>query len=266
LSSRITYRTVDVFTDRPLAGNALCVVLDDCPEDVMQAIALEVNLSETTFPVITGADSYRMRIFTPRGELPFAGHPSLGTAWVLGPNRWAQTTPGATVAVTADERGAVMEQPEPVLTLIDGEDEAVCAALGIDSIEGVWLSSAGGTQHLLAPTAASLDELAPRSEAIAEVAVRLGATGLAPFRRDGAADLEVRVFVPGAGVPGDPGTGSAAGPIARLAGRLWDVDDDVTIRQGQQMGRPCIIRAHAGADGIRVGGDVTLVAEGQFVL
>lgn len=71
----LRYRIVDVFTDVPLAGNALCVVLDPCPEPVMTAIAREVNLSETTFPVVTGEDSYEMRIFTPSAELPFAGHP-----------------------------------------------------------------------------------------------------------------------------------------------------------------------------------------------
>ena len=77
------YRIVDVFSDRALAGNQLCVVLDDCDESLMQAVAREVNLSETTFPVVTGPASYSNRIFTPSAELPFAGHPSLGTAWAL---------------------------------------------------------------------------------------------------------------------------------------------------------------------------------------
>jgi PhzF family phenazine biosynthesis protein len=81
------YRIVDVFTDRPLAGNQLCVVLDLSPDATMQAIAREVNLSETTFPTVTGPGAYRNRIFTPATELPFAGHPSLGTAWALCPGR-----------------------------------------------------------------------------------------------------------------------------------------------------------------------------------
>ena len=76
---------MDVFSDRPFAGNALCVVLDDCPDELMPAIAREVNLSETAFPSITAPGRYRNRIFTPTTELPFAGHPSLGSAWVLGP-------------------------------------------------------------------------------------------------------------------------------------------------------------------------------------
>ena len=90
------YRIVDVFTDQPLAGNALCVVVDPCPERRMAAVAREVNLSETTFPTITGEGTYAMRIFTPGLEIPFAGHPTLGTAWVLGPGRWRQTTEAQT--------------------------------------------------------------------------------------------------------------------------------------------------------------------------
>jgi trans-2,3-dihydro-3-hydroxyanthranilate isomerase len=78
-----------------LAGNPLCVVLDHCPVDLMQAVAREVNLSETTFPIQTGNDSYEMRIFSPTLELPFAGHPSIGTAWVL----------GAGALDTGDQRG-----------------------------------------------------------------------------------------------------------------------------------------------------------------
>ena len=86
----LAYRIVDVFSDRPLAGNALCVVVDACPEPLMAGIAREVNLSETTFPTVTADGAYRTRIWTPGGELPFAGHPTLGTAWVLGAGRWEQ--------------------------------------------------------------------------------------------------------------------------------------------------------------------------------
>jgi hypothetical protein len=113
LDARLRYRLVDVFTDRPLSGNPLCVVLDPCPSELMQKIAREANLSETTFPSQTGDDSYEMRIFSPIVELPFAGRPSIGTAWLLGPRRWTQVTSGATVIVEADEHGAKMTQPEP---------------------------------------------------------------------------------------------------------------------------------------------------------
>ncbi len=119
MAIELRYRIVDVFSPVPLAGNALCVVLDPCPEPVMAAIAREVNLSETTFPVLTGAHSYEVRIFTPATELPFAGHPTLGTAWALGPGVWSQESKGATVVVEADGAGAVMSQPDPVFTEVD---------------------------------------------------------------------------------------------------------------------------------------------------
>src|SRR5688572_5407238 len=107
------YCIVDVFSDRPLAGNALCVVLDPCPVDVQPLVAREVNLSETTFPTVTGEGAYDVRIFTPSGEIPFAGHPSIGTAWALGPGRWTQRTRQVTVTVEADAEGARMTQPDP---------------------------------------------------------------------------------------------------------------------------------------------------------
>lgn len=258
------YRIVDVFTDRPLSGNALCVVLDPCPEPRMAAVAREMNLSETTFPTITGAGAYSMRIFTPAYEIPFAGHPSLGTAWVLGPGRWRQTTPGTTVTVEVTADGAVMSQPDPVITEVD--PDGVDVALGLPGVEGAFLSVAGGTAHVLVPTTHPLDELEPELTAVARFAARAGGISVCPFRRLDDRTLHVRVFVPGAGVPEDPGTGSAAGPIALLARRRWGTDVDVVIRQGDEAGRPCRIDAHGEEGAIRVGGRVTPCAEGNFVV
>jgi trans-2,3-dihydro-3-hydroxyanthranilate isomerase len=130
MAIELRYRIVDVFSDRPLAGNALCVVLDPCPEPVMGAIAREVNLSETTFPTVIGDEEYEVRIFTPSVELPFAGHPSLGTAWTLGPGRWTQVSEGATVAIEAVRDGAVMAQPIPEITELPVATVADLAELG----------------------------------------------------------------------------------------------------------------------------------------
>ncbi len=262
--SRLAYRIVDVFTDRAFTGNGLCVVTDPCPESVMQPIAREANLSETTFVTSVGDGAYSMRIFTPASELPFAGHPSLGTAWVLGPGSWEQTTPGAVVRVDADADGAEMTQPDPELTEVSSAD--VAAALGLPGVEGAWLSVAGGTAHVLVPTTAPLESLAPDFGAVSRVAGALGGISLAPVRRLSDDELHVRVFVAGAGIPEDPGTGSAAGPIAVLARRLWGVDEWVTIRQGAEMGRPCVLRAR-GVDGdVRVGGRVVASAEGRWLV
>jgi trans-2,3-dihydro-3-hydroxyanthranilate isomerase len=257
------YRIVDVFTDRPFSGNALCVVVDPCPASRMAAVAREVNLSETTFPTITGDGTYSMRIFTPGVEIPFAGHPTLGTAWVLGPGNWRQTTAGATVTVEATAEAAVMTQPDPVITEVD--PDGVGAALGLPGFEGAFLSVAGGTAHVLVPTAHPLEDLDPELATVKRVAQRVGGLSLCPFRRLDDRTLHVRAFVPGAGVPEDPGTGSAAGPIALLARRRWGTDVDVVVRQGNEIGRPCRIDAHAEEGAIRVGGHVTASADGHFV-
>jgi len=258
----LRYRVVDVFSDRPLAGNALCVVLDPCPDQVMAAIAREVNLSETTFPVITGAGAYEMRIFTPRSELPFAGHPSLGTAWCLGPGRWAQTTESGAVVVEADATGAVMSQPTPSFTY--AEPEAGARALGLAGAEVASVAHAGGLRHLLVATDAPLDGLAPEPSEVVAATRAAGAQTLCALRRLDDDTLHVRVFAPLLGIAEDAGTGSAAGPIGVLARRLWATAVDVTVLQGAEMGRPCRIEVHAQEDDVRVGGRVAACAEGRF--
>lgn len=258
------YRIVDVFSARPLAGNALCVVLDPVPEPVMPALAREVNLSETTFPVVTGPNEYEVRIFTPGAELPFAGHPSLGTAWVLGPGRWTQVSAGAVVTVTTDAAGAEMTQPDPTFREVD--PAGVAEALGLPGLEAVVVAEVGGLRHVLVPTEAPLERIAPAPAAVAAVTRRHGAEGLCPVRRLDDATLHARVFVPAAGVPEDPGTGSAAGPIGVLARRRWGTAADVTVRQGDEIGRPCRIAVHAADGDVRVGGPVAACAEGRFTL
>jgi trans-2,3-dihydro-3-hydroxyanthranilate isomerase len=260
----VRYRIVDVFTERPLSGNALCVVTDPCPPEVMGRIAREVNLSETTFPVVTGDGAYEMRIFTPGGELPFAGHPSLGTAWVLGPGTWQQTTSGATVTIEADAAGAEMTQPDAELNEV--EAGPIVEALGLPGAEGAWRCDAGGTVHVLVPTAAPIGELQPDQLRVAAAAAEVDGISLAPFRRIDDQTLHVRVFVPAAGIVEDPGTGSAAGPIGVLARKLWGTGADITIRQGDEIGRACRISVHAEAGAVRVGGQVAGCAEGRFTL
>lgn len=266
MAIELRYRVVDVFSDRPLAGNAVCVVLDPCPEPVMGAIAREVNLSETTFPTVIGDDEYEVRIFTPSVELPFAGHPSLGTAWALGPGRWTQVSEGATVEVEADGDGAVMTQPTPVITEVD--DKPVADAVQLDDVEAVYRADAGGVAHLLLPTASRVDRLGVSPPMLADLAARARVTTVAVFCLIDDSTLKARVFVPSPSGGGfeDPGTGSAAGPIALLARRLWGTAADVVIEQGDEIGRPCRIEALAEEDDVRVGGRVAACAEGLFTL
>lgn len=264
MAIELRYRVVDVFSDRPLAGNALCVVLDPCPDAVMAAMAREVNLSETAFPVVTGEGAYEMRIFTPTAELPYAGHPSLGTAWCLGPGRWQQTTGGGTVVVESDAFGAVMQQPTPRFSYADPE-QAV-RALGLAGAEVASVAEAGGVRHLLVATGTPLDGLSPDPSMVAAAARASGAQTLCALRRLDDDTLHVRVFAPSLGIPEDPGTGSAAGPVGLLARRLWGTAVDVTVVQGAEIGRPCRIEVHAEDDRVRVGGRVAACAEGVFTL
>lgn len=258
------YRVVDVFTDRPLAGNALCVVIDPCPEERMQPIAREMNLSETTFVTSQGDGSYSMRIFTPGGELPFAGHPTLGTAWLMGPGQWMQTTTGGRIPVTVDDRGAEMTQPNPDIHEV--ADDGLHEAVGVDRVVGAWRAEAAGNAHVVAAVEQSLDDLKVHPALVQDVLDRHATTTLAVVRTLDSATLRVRVFFRAVGVAEDPGTGSAAGPVAVIARRLWGLDTDLLIRQGDEIGRPCRIRVHADADDLRVGGDVVLSAEGRLAV
>lgn len=266
----LPYRIVDVFSDRPLAGNALCVVeppegevVDD---DRMLAIAREVNLSETTFVTRTGDASYDVRIWTGGGELPFAGHPSLGTAWALGPGSWTQTSPGAVVMIEAIAGGAVMSQPDPVFTEVYPEDVAAGLGLTAADVPRSYVAEIGGTRHLLVPTEAAIDRLQPDLRALGSAARAVRVTGVGVVRRIDDSTLHARVFIPGSSIVEDPGTGSAAGPFGVLARRLWGTDVDVVIDQGVEMGRPCRIEVHAEHGNLRVGGAVAAVAQGVFTL
>ncbi|MGH9179739.1 MAG: PhzF family phenazine biosynthesis protein [Acidimicrobiales bacterium] len=264
MAIELAYRIVDVFSDEPLSGNALCVVTDPCPEALQPAIAREVNLSETTFPVATGDQAYEMRIFTPDDELPFAGHPSLGTAWVMGPGRWDQTTPGGAVSIEADDDGAVMAVPDPTVVEVDGAGAST--ALGLPSHERAFLADASGMRHVVVLTATPIGALRPDMVAVAAAARLAGGRSLCVVRLIDDTTLQARVFLPGSGIPEDPGTGSAAGPIALLARQEWGTDEDVTILQGAEMGRPCRMEVHAEPGAARVGGRVVQSATGHFTL
>jgi PhzF family phenazine biosynthesis protein len=264
--TRLRYRIVDVFTDRPLAGNALCVVLDPVDDAAtMQAIAREVNLSETTFVTVTGEGTYDVRIFTASTELPFAGHPSIGSAWALGPGRWTQRSSGATVVVEASEAGAVMGQPDPVFTDVYPDDVVAGLGLAPSSVRATTVAEIGGTRHLLVATEADIATLRPDGARLDAAVRAVRATGVGVVRRVDEGTLHARLWVPSPSLWEDPGTGSAAGPFGVLARRLWPVDEDLVILQGSEMGRPCRLEVHAELGNVRVGGRVAAAAEGHFV-
>jgi trans-2,3-dihydro-3-hydroxyanthranilate isomerase len=266
-----SYRFVqcDVFTDRPLAGNALAVFTDarGLDDAAMGAIARETNLSETTFvlpPEASGA--FRIRIFTPARELPFAGHPLIGTAVVLGrtlpmDSLVLETGAGPITMTLGRDAGevsrATMEQPEPRFSM-HPQGDALCAALGL-APRPVPVGDNGIRTGLVGLTDGErIDRIAPDQGALAAVGEL---ETLTVFADSGGDTVRSRVFAPWSGVAEDPGTGSAAGPLAAHLGRA------VTIVQGVEIGRPSVIVAVAG-DGRppRVGGAVRLVARGSYSL
>jgi trans-2,3-dihydro-3-hydroxyanthranilate isomerase len=216
----VDYQVVDVFTDAAFAGNPLAVVLDadDLETHEMQSIAREFNLSETTFVVTpTSPDaSYRVRIFTPSSELPFAGHPSIGTAWVL--HRLGRIAAGNVV----QECGAgnlTLEIRDDVVELSGGKpsfgDELAvddfCAAVGVP------LDAAVGTPVRWCGTGLDFAFLHVDESAVRHAAPDLtrleaiGGAGVSVFAIDDARSrVHARVFAGGVGVPEDPATGSAA--------------------------------------------------------
>ena len=275
----LRYVVCDVFTDTPLTGNQLAVFTDAraLDEATMQALALEVGFSECVFVLPpAGEGNVKVRIFTPVTELPFAGHPVLGTAFVLAaplqlPTIRLETGAGVVaVELDRDESGRIvfgrMEQPVPRVQQF-ADVEPLFRALGVESAALPVERYDNGATHILVALS-SEDEvaaLAPDVAALAPFAV----TGVDCFAGSGS-DWKSRMFWP---LGEDAATGSAAGPIACHLARhgLIAWGDDIVIRQGAEIGRPSTLYARAeGGDGlidhVMVGGQAVTVARGEYRL
>ena len=249
-----TFRIVDVFTERPLAGNQLAVFEDAAavPEALLQPLALEIGYSESVFVYPPAADGdARVRIFTPMIEVPFAGHPTIGAAVVvaerLRQDRVVLETGRGPVPVaiqrTPDRatRGT-MQQPIPTIAPF-GEPEALLAALGVArSLLPVTLYDNGIPHvYVMLERPDDVAALQPDFAALSRVARDVGqpVIGINAFA---GADLswKTRMFAPADGVPEDPATGSAAGPLALHLARhgLIPWDTEIRISQGAELGRP----------------------------
>ncbi len=278
----LRYVLVDVFTNRPLTGNPLAVFTDGrgLSQETMQALAREMNLSETTFvlPAESGGTA-RVRIFTPRAELPFAGHPTLGTALVLGGSLERETLTlelavGHVPVVLEREGGRVaggrFARPAP-LSVAFAHADAVLSALGVQRTASPVVVYDNGVRHAVVhlATRAEVDELQPDLGAVARVPVDT----VDVFAAEGMT-AQLRVFAPAHGVFEDPATGSAAAPVLchLLQHAGWDPAATLSITQGEQLKRPSLLevrRAPGSADGpplIEVGGCGVVVARGEFRL
>jgi trans-2,3-dihydro-3-hydroxyanthranilate isomerase len=276
----LPYVVCDVFTERALAGNALAVFTDarGLELDDMQRLAIELNLSETTFVLPPEHDGHaKVRIFMPTRELPFAGHPTLGTAFILaqaaGLTEVQLEFAIGTVPVTFEqmsERSGFgwMRQPNPTVSAYDFK-EALLVALGVtQSVLPIEVYTNGPSHVYVALESHEVvASLTPDFGAL----TRLVQSGISVFHFDGQRCTS-RYFAASAGLNEDAGTGSAAGPLALHLIRhgLLRRGQDLIIEQGAQIRRPSKLVARvSGVDAtqtIDVGGSVVIVAMGEFML
>ena len=299
---RYHYLTADVFTDRRFGGNQLAVLTDarGLTADQMLAITREFNYSETTFvlPPERDGDTVRVRIFTPGGEVPFAGHPTIGTAHALVASGRVPATGSETRLVLGEMVG-----PVPVTVRSEG-DRPVFAQLSVaqlpteempvvgpdviaevlslrtdDLVGGDWAPRVAscGLPFLIVPVR--------DRKAIIRARVRLdtwettlkGSSGseimvLAMDDETDGIDVRARVFVPGLSVPEDPATGSANAALGGYLARRTPRDGGTlrwTVLQGVEMGRPSRLEVEADKEGgritaVRVGGSTVMVCEGEM--
>ena len=276
------YVVCDVFTDTPFQGNQLAVFTDARALDgeTMQALAREINYSESTFvlPAEDGGHA-KIRIFTPVHEMRFAGHPTLGTAFVLaGPLQLVEirleTLAGIVpVRLERDENRIVfgrMEQPLPTVRPYDAEAELL-SAVGVKRSELPVELYDNGVPHVYV-CLGSEDEVARLRPDLNRLSGLTEVVGVNCFAGSGSR-WKTRMFAPSSGVAEDPATGSAAGPLALHLARHSRIGfgDEIEISQGAEVGRPSKLFARAEGtaekvERVEVGGSAVVVARGEFRL
>jgi PhzF family phenazine biosynthesis protein len=284
-STLIPFKQVDVFTAVPFKGNPVAVVLDgnDLTAAQMQSIANWTNLSETTFvcaPSQVVAD-YRLRIFTPRAELPFAGHPTIGSAWAVlqhglkpkAAGRLIQECAKGLIPVRIAGESLFFALPEPAFTAPDDSElAAVAAALGVSAdaiplgsvvdVGAVWLTlQLGSAQEVIA--------LEPNMSLLAALSGHcVGVTVFGLHDAGDPAAVEVRSFAPASGVPEDPVCGSGNGCVAAMIRRHGVLGvSGYDASQGRRMGRDGHVKVEFDADGtIWLGGRAVTCVDGSLTV
>ena len=285
---RVAFRLLDVFAEEPFAGNQLCVVPETPPgldADTMLTLAREIAFSETTFVTAIRTAGYDVRIFTPDAELPFAGHPTIGTAFALVSeggvaSPLVQTSAAGDVPVEVDVASgrATMRQFPPVFADPFEDRGAVAAAAELDPnglVDGLPIVAVStGIPHLMVPVRdeATL-RTADRSPRLCQtVCDAAEAESLYLFAVRGDGDVVARMFDRSVSIGEDPATGSAAGPLGAYLSRqgLAAMPGAAVVAQGEMVGRPSFLHVsvEAAGDGwaVQVGGGVRVVGVGAFTL
>jgi len=267
------FKQVDVFTARPFLGNPVAVIVDAEGLDAaaMQRIAGWTNLSETTFLQKSAVADYRLRIFTPRRELPFAGHPTIGSAhaameagFAASKKTLTQECGAGVLDLLAEDGRIFVKAPVPKIGLVeDAPRHALAHALGakLDAalridVGPVWLVAEVPEVARLAPDMAHLGAL---SDA-------LGASGATLFSssEDGQSAFHVRSFAPAHGIAEDPVCGSGNISVAACLRHLGRAPESYVARQGMQLGRDGRVFMRVGADEIWLGGEAVTCVEGTL--
>lgn len=279
---KLRFKQVDVFTRVPFRGNPVAVVLDGAELSTaqMQSIAAWTNLSETTFvlPPSSPAADYRLRIFTPRAELPFAGHPSIGSAHAVleagivkaGEGRLRQEC-GAGIVELAPTGGLIwLKAPPASISSLDAAripdlekslgGRAIAQPLVVD-VGPVWIVAELGDAEIVG-------KLCPDMAALGRVTDAAGATGVTVFGRssDGESAIHVRSFAPAHGIPEDPVCGSGNISVAAYFRHSGKPESEYAARQGMQLGRDGRVSVRIDAGGIHLGGEAVTCVEGSLRL
>ncbi len=274
-----TFHQVDVFSDRPLMGNPLAVVhdADALTTEDMARFARWTNLSETTFvlPPTDARADYRVRIFTPGQELPFAGHPTLGTCWAWLQAGGVPAQDGVVVQecgiglVTVKVQGTQLAFAAPPLLRSGPLDEAlvqrIAGALGVqraDIVHHQWVVNGPEFCAVMLPSAEQVRALRPDFAALADL--KLGVIG--PQAPGSPTDFEVRGFVVPSGVNEDPVTGSLNAGLAVWLMQSGLAPQRYSVTQGTALGRAGRVSLHKEGDTIWVGGAVSPCVEGRLSL
>jgi PhzF family phenazine biosynthesis protein len=276
------FKQVDVFTHVPLLGNPVAVVLDGSGLTTvqMQAVANWTNLSETTFvlPATEAGADYHVRIFTPRAELPFAGHPTLGTAHAVieaglvtpKEGKLVQQCAVGLVDVRVGNDSLSFRLPRYAFAPAPDADSLISAIGGPDLMKAAPQIVDVGPHWVIAELASAdaVENLKPDLPALAAYDRVHKTTGLTVFAEGGAGDITVRSFAPADGIAEDPVCGSGNGAVAafRLNAGAIQAGDSYVASQGRQVGRDGRVHARIEGRDVHIGGGCVTCVDGVFRL